>query len=302
MSDTLFNISQYQSEPRPSYNTDWTDATGTDPAWDAPDLNPNLEASTQGADSDAPTGWQSADVFPITLKSGQTINVQFIPSKTGELRMHSFNFTGPISPTGFKSHFVLAILSEEFPHPRDYAQAYVQELITQMEEKPHQVMKTKRSRSVAQAQAPQGQANDNDSFTQETTMANDVAPELSHASVEVVEELSPEEAADQQRLELKVERAFYEAGKSLAELRDRRLYRSICKTFEEYCRIRFGFTYRHGNQLIAGSLVIENLQMGSIRSQNDEAQTGAVRSRILPTKLEQVKPLTTLEPEEQRQV
>lgn len=37
-------------------------------------------------------------------------------------------------------------------------------------------------------------------------------------------------------LERKVERAFYEAGKALMEIRDRRLYRSTYKTFEEYCR------------------------------------------------------------------
>ncbi|MEH1868989.1 MAG: hypothetical protein V7K69_28900 [Nostoc sp.] len=31
-----------------------------------------------------------------------------------------------------------------------------------------------------------------------------------------------------------MERAFFEAGKALAKLRDRRLYRSTHKTFEEY--------------------------------------------------------------------
>jgi len=147
--------------------------------------------------------------------------------------------------------------------------------------------------------SPDGTAEHNS--TKAPTMAENETTDSSHASVEVVEELSPEESADRQRLELKVERAFFEAGRSLRELRDRRLYRSMHKTFEEYCRIRFGFTYRHGNQLIAGSLVIENLQMGTIRSQTD-THLGTNRSQILPTKLEQVKPLTALEPEEQRQV
>lgn len=120
-------------------------------------------------------------------------------------------------------------------------------------------------------------------------------------AVEVVQELTEEEVADRHWLELKVDRAFYEAGAALRELRDRRLYRSTHKTFEEYCRIRFGFTYRYGNQLIAGSLVIENLQMGTNRSQNDDALLGA-DFQILPTKLEQVKPLTALDPDSQRQV
>jgi hypothetical protein len=49
--------------------------------------------------------------------------------------------------------------------------------------------------------------------------------------------------------------------------------------------------------------VIENLQMGTNRSQNDnDGHLGTNRSQILPTKLEQVKPLTALEPMEQRQV
>ncbi len=102
---------------------------------------------------------------------------------------------------------------------------------------------------------------------------------------------------------LRVERAFFEAGVALRRLRDKRLYRSTHRTFEQYCRDRFDFTYRHGNQLIAGSLLIENLQMGTNRSQNyNDGHLGTNRSNILPTKLEQVKPLTALEPMEQRQV
>lgn len=81
----------------------------------------------------------------------------------------------------------------------------------------------------------------------------------SHASVEVVEELSPDEAADRQRLELKVERAFYEAGSGLRELRDRRLYRSTHKTFEQYCQDRFGYNRISAHYKITASEVFENL-------------------------------------------
>ena len=42
----------------------------------------------------------------------------------------------------------------------------------------------------------------------------------------VTEELTPEEESDRLHLERKVERAFYEAGRALQELRDRKLYRS----------------------------------------------------------------------------
>ncbi len=61
--------------------------------------------------------------------------------------------------------------------------------------------------------------------------------------VEVIElaQLSVDEERARLHLERKVERAFYEAGMALKELRDRRLYRSTHRTFEEYCRERFGY-------------------------------------------------------------
>ncbi len=111
------------------------------------------------------------------------------------------------------------------------------------------------------------------------------------AQVEVLEELTYDEQRDRHRLELGVEQAFYQAGKALSELRERRLYCSTHKTFEAYCQDRFGFTRRHSDYLIAGAVVVENLQ---------EMRT--IYSQILPTKLEQIKPLASLKPDEQRQV
>ena len=63
-------------------------------------------------------------------------------------------------------------------------------------------------------------------------------PALATINVTAVEvsELTEREQSDRLLLERKVERAFFEAGKALAELRDRRLYRSTHRTFEEYCR------------------------------------------------------------------
>ena len=60
------------------------------------------------------------------------------------------------------------------------------------------------------------------------------------ACVEVVDELSADEAADRQRLEQRVERGFYTSGAALRELRDRRLYRDTHRTWEQYCQSRFG--------------------------------------------------------------
>ena len=50
----------------------------------------------------------------------------------------------------------------------------------------------------------------------------------------VIDDLTPEEERDRLILERQVERAFYQAGKALKELRDRRLYRSTHNTFPEY--------------------------------------------------------------------
>lgn len=160
-----------------------------------------------------------------------------------------------------------------------------------------------------------------------------VAVEVVAETPVVDDELSYEEERDRLHLERKVERAFYEAGKALRELRDRRLYRSTHRTFEGYCRDRFGFTHRRINYLIAGSQVVENLQMGTIGSQTQEnekmgtigsqiqngtqgeslpdqemgtngAQTemGTNGLQILPTNERQIRSLVQLEPEQQREV
>lgn len=117
----------------------------------------------------------------------------------------------------------------------------------------------------------------------------------SHAIVEVVEELSPEEA-DQQQLELKVERAWNEAAAGLRELRDRRLYRSTHRTFEAYCKDRFSFGRAHSYRLIDAALVVNNLSLIPM------LEMSPIRRQIMPTKLEQVRPLTPLQPHEQREV
>ncbi len=130
-----------------------------------------------------------------------------------------------------------------------------------------------------------------DNCTLEPTMAENKASDSSHVKVEVVEELSPEEEAERQRLELKVERAFHESGKALTVLRSRRLYKSTHKTFEEYCRDRFGFTRAAAYYLISAAEVMDNL-ISECQQIVD----------ILPTKENQCRPLTKLESEEQAQV
>jgi hypothetical protein len=106
--------------------------------------------------------------------------------------------------------------------------------------------------------------------------------------IEVLEELSFDEAQERQRLERKVERAFYEAGSALRELRDQRLYRSTHKTFEAYCQDRFQFQRTHSYQLIDAAGVVDNLS--------------ANRGQILPTKEFQVRSMVSFEPTEQVEI
>ncbi|MCC5662122.1 hypothetical protein LC608_35490 [Nostoc sp. XA010] len=128
-------------------------------------------------------------------------------------------------------------------------------------------------------------------------------PALATINVTAVEvpELTEEEQRDRLHLERKVERAFFEAGEALTELRDRRLYRSTHKTFEEYCRDRFGHSRQQSNYLIAAAGVYENLTTIGCQNVADENLT-TNGSQILPTNERQVRPMTKLEPQKQQEV
>ncbi len=97
-------------------------------------------------------------------------------------------------------------------------------------------------------------------------------------------ELTPEEERELHRLELRVERAFCEAGTALREIRDKRLYRSTHKTFEEYCRDRFGFTRHSANLKILAVDVVDDLVTNG--------------HQILPTNERQIRPMTNLQSQE----
>ena len=72
-------------------------------------------------------------------------------------------------------------------------------------------------------------------------------------------------------------------------LRDKRLYRSTHRTFEEYARARFGFNRSRSYQFIDAATVVDNLKCPRFVG-------------ILPTSEWQIRPLTSLEPDQQRQV
>ncbi len=80
----------------------------------------------------------------------------------------------------------------------------------------------------------------------------------------------------------------------MREIRDKRLYRSTHRTFEQYCQDRFGFHRRHSYQLIDAATVVENLCANSAQKNLDDSS-----AQILPTHEYQIRPLTKLEPVEQ---
>ena len=130
-----------------------------------------------------------------------------------------------------------------------------------------------------------------------------VNSEQSRTDIEIVEspQLTYDEERDRLILEREVERAFYKAGCALKELRDRKLYKSTHSSFEQYCEDRFGMRRRHPYRLIDAATVVDNiLQLCPIRTQNDSDTEKNLA--IIPTSEWQIRSLTKLEPQQQREV
>jgi hypothetical protein len=106
-----------------------------------------------------------------------------------------------------------------------------------------------------------------------------------------IEELTEDEEKERHRLELKVERAFYESGTALREIRERRLYRVTHPSdFIGYCRDRFGKTKQAVNYLISAAEVFENLT------------TTTISCRVLPTSETQVRDIAGFSPQKQVEI
>ncbi|MEH1830375.1 MAG: hypothetical protein V7L22_34400 [Nostoc sp.] len=152
--------------------------------------------------------------------------------------------------------------------------------------------------------------------TDSTSAANSVNEDISQqvdpgsATINVtaveVPELTEQEISDRLHLERQVEKAFYLAGKALTELRDRKLYRSTHKTFEEYCRERFGFERRYPYRLIESTVVVDNLikmcpNRTHFQNDLDTSAPDSSEGQVLPINEYQLRPLIPLEPEVQRE-
>ena len=107
--------------------------------------------------------------------------------------------------------------------------------------------------------------------------------------------LSAAERRERDALENTVQQAFFVAGQALKLLRDKRLYRETHRTFQSYVRARFNFTRAAAYYLISATDVVNNLKCQQIVDTNKGTM-------VLPTKESQVRPLTKLTPERQREV
>lgn len=79
---------------------------------------------------------------------------------------------------------------------------------------------------------------------------------------------------------------FVEVGAALLAIRDARLYRQTHGTFEEYCRGRWNLARNYANKLIAASVVVSNVGT----------------TVPIPSSERIARPLTQLQPDEQREV
>jgi hypothetical protein len=105
----------------------------------------------------------------------------------------------------------------------------------------------------------------------------------------VVERLTPPESIKLGELESTIQRGlstFVAVGAALVEIRDARLYRAEYGTFEDYCRRRWQIERRQAYRLMEAAAAVENVSHGTQRIPDNERQT---------------RPLTRLEPEQQRE-
>jgi DNA adenine methylase len=69
--------------------------------------------------------------------------------------------------------------------------------------------------------------------------------------------------------------SFHEVGQALRTIRDRRLYREVAGTFDEYCRSRWDFARRLADRLIDAASIHQNLSLSPIGLKPPETESQA---------------------------
>jgi ParB family chromosome partitioning protein len=107
-----------------------------------------------------------------------------------------------------------------------------------------------------------------------------------------MEILNIEESHELERCEVVIKQGlqtFIEVGQALMTIKEKRLYRISFKTFEDYCTHKWGMVQQSATRLIRAYETVTNLQSEPMGS-------------LLPESERQVRPLTSLEPEIQKEV
>jgi len=107
-----------------------------------------------------------------------------------------------------------------------------------------------------------------------------------------MEILKIDESHELERCEVVIKQGlqtFIEVGQALMTIREKRLYRIGFKTFEDYCTHKWGMVQQSATRLIRAYETVTNLQSEPIGS-------------VLPKSENQIRPLTSLEPEIQKEV
>jgi len=107
-----------------------------------------------------------------------------------------------------------------------------------------------------------------------------------------MEILNIEELHELERCEVVIKQGlqtFIEVGQALMTIKEKRLYRINFKTFEDYCINKWGMVQQSATRLIRAYETVANLQSEPMGS-------------LLPESERQVRPLTSLEPEIQKEV
>ena len=88
--------------------------------------------------------------------------------------------------------------------------------------------------------------------------------------------------------------SFMAVGNALLTIRNSKLYREEFQSFNDYCNFRWGMGRHNAHHLMRGSQVATNLLT--------TGQQLCTPCEIQPTSERQIRPLTPLEPEQQREV
>jgi hypothetical protein len=96
-----------------------------------------------------------------------------------------------------------------------------------------------------------------------------MAAEVEVVAGEIVDPLTPAEQAQLDQDEATIESglaSFVEVGRSLADIRDKRLYRAKHGTFEKYVDVRWGIARRTYQQMIAASRTVASIEAETVRA------------------------------------